>query len=469
MAKEPVLHRKVTARVVDLIEGGTLAAGDQAPSIRRLSRELGVSISTVVKAYGELERRGLVESRPQSGFYVRAIPLAEPEPAKLDLHPTRVSLSNLTQMVYDTAYDPEVVPLGATVPSTEILPVRQLGAVVGRIMRDQGAEAASYIFPPGSLALRKQLALRTVTWPRPLRPDDVLVTNGAMEAVNLCLRAVTKPGDLVAVDSPTYFVILQSLVILGLLAVVGPRHPDDGIDLAALEKVLAHNDVAACLFTTNFNNPSGHLVPDRRKQDLATLLARRKVPLIEDDVYGDLSFAKKRPLTVKAFDRLGNVLLCSSFSKTLGPGFRVGWVAAGRFHDRVTSLKFTSTIAAPSLQQLVLAEVLASGAYDRHLVRMRRTIEQTVARSLPVITRHFPAGTKVSRPLGGMALWVALPPGTDAVRLCDRALRAGIGMTPGILFSPRKTYANCLRLNCANAWSDAIEQALARLGKLARS
>jgi len=469
MNSESLLYERVAGKMVDLIADGTMMVGSRVPSIRQLKEKLGVSASTVVKAYFELERQGLIESRPQSGFYVKAptsFRLKEPQPSLTLTNPRKVNVATLTKIVYETAYNPKIIPLGAAIPGAEVLPCRQLAAIAAAISKEAGEKSVSYCFPPGNAELRNEIALRTATWNEPLVPDRVLITSGAMEALNLCLRATTKPGDIVAVESPTYFGILQAIEELGLLALEIPAHPREGISLALLREAIRREKVAACLFTTSFNNPMGACIPDENKKELVRILTKKRIPLIEDDVYGDLSFSKNRPKTAKSFDTEGNVLLCSSFSKTLAPGYRIGWVSAGKFHDRVVSLKFTNTVASTTLPQLVVAKFLHSGAYDRHLREIRGKFKLNLDRAAHTISQFFPQGTKISRPDGGFVVWVELPKTVSSLELYELALKRRIGITPGTLFSARKLYGNCIRLNLGNEWSDSIEKGIATVGRL---
>ena len=288
-----------------------------------------------------------------------------------------------------------------------------------------------------------------------------------MEAVQLSLLAVARQGDAVAIESPAYFGSLQLIEALGLKAVEIPSGPRDGMDLDALERVLKTRRIAAVLVVTNFSNPLGCLMPDANKERLVAMLAAREVPLIEDDLYGDLYFGPSRPRAAKCFDQRGLVLHCGSFSKTLAPGWRIGWVAAGRFRERVSLLKFAQTIATASLQQLAMAEFLAGGHYERHLRSLRKSVAATMHSLGDCVAAHFPAGTRATRPEGGGVLWVELPAGISALKLHDRALEAGIAIAPGPIFSARQGYENCIRLSSGVVWSPRIEAAVATLGRIA--
>jgi len=312
-------------------------------------------------------------------------------------------------------------------------------------------------------ALRRRYALQGV----PLADDELVVTNGAMEALNLCLQAVTQPGDVVVVESPTFYAALQALERLGLRAVEVTTDPRDGVDLAALAALLARQKVAACWFMPSLQNPLGALMPAPRKQALVALLAQHGVPLVEDDVYGELYADVRRPPSAKAFDQGGGVLHCSSFSKCLAPGYRVGWAAAGRFAPAVQRLKMMSSLATALPPQLAIADYLAQGGYDRHLRQLRAALAAEQQRALRLIERHFPAGTRVTRPAGGYFLWLELPATVDALALHHQAMAQGISTAPGVLFSADRRFVHHLRLNVGHPGDARIDDALRRLGELA--
>jgi DNA-binding transcriptional MocR family regulator len=340
------LYEEVVNKIAGMIGQGVLRPGERIPSIRKVSSQLDVSISTVLQAYLRLESRGLIEARPQSGFYVkfRAERLPpEPKASTPSTTATAVGVGELVSKVLEAARDPEIVPLGAATPSSELLPVRQLNRMMASIGRRRGAIAINYDLPPGNEALRRQIARRSLDWGCHLSLEDIVTTCGGMEALNLCLRAVAKPGDTIVIESPTYYGVLQVIESLGMKALEIATHPREGVDLAALEYAIKRNKVTACIMISNFNNPLGSCMPDKNKKALVGMLARRRIPLIEDDIYGDLYFGSSRPKTAKAFDREGLVLLCSSFSKNLAPGYRVGWTAPGRFKTHVERLKFMNT------------------------------------------------------------------------------------------------------------------------------
>jgi DNA-binding transcriptional MocR family regulator len=449
------------------IRQGVYAAGERVPSVRRFSAQQQVSASSVVAAYRLLETQGWLEARPQSGYFV-CFPSELPpqvtqtcdEPA-----PCQVNITGLVVRLYQATQSEGLVSLGAAVPHPEVLPLRDLREATSRAMRRAPDAGSHYSFPPGEKALRLQVARRGAEAGCVFDPEEIQITCGCQESINLALRAVTRAGDIVAIESPAFFGTLQAIESLGLRALEVPCD-GDGLSLEALALALERWTVKAVLVVANFSNPSGSLMPDERKRQLVKMLRERDIPLIEDDIYGDLSHARDRPHAAKAYDTNGNVLYCGSMSKTLAPGFRVGWLVPGRWGQAVMQLKYVSTMATATLPQLALAEYLGSGRYERHLGRLRRMAEENLLRTQTLIARTFPHGTRVSRPQGGFLLWVQLPPDCDSMALHRAAMAEGISISPGALFSPQEKFGNCFRLSVALPWNERIENALVRLGKL---
>jgi DNA-binding transcriptional MocR family regulator len=468
-ASEDLLYERVASHVEALIERGTLRPGDRVPSVRRMARQQGVSIATVLAAYLQLENRGLLSARPQSGHYVRprrAQVLPEPRAARACTTASRVSVKTLVAEVYSAGRDPSIVPFGAAYPGPDLLPTERINRTLALLARSAGGAGVTYDPPPGLPALRRQIARRSAEWGCALSADDIVTTVGAMEALHVCLRVVARRGDTVAVESPAYYGLLQLLEGHGIRVIEIPAHPRTGMDLDALEDALSRHRIKAVMAIPNFNNPLGSAMPDEAKERLVSMLGRREIPLIEDDIYGDLYFGDVRPRPAKAFDTRGLVMLCSSFSKTVAPGYRVGWAAPGRFREQVEQLKFAQSVATPTLPQMAVADFLENGGYDHHLRTLRRRLAAQVERVSEAVATYFPPGTRVSRPAGGFVLWVELPPGTSALTLSARALARGISIAPGPIFSAKQRFSNYIRLSCGHPWSELFDHAVRTLGHL---
>lgn len=465
------LHRyqQIARRYAQAIESGTLAAGERFPSVRRLAAEERVSVATVLQALAQLETLGLVEARPRSGHFVRHRARAPaPRPERPRVGASAVSVSALVRRVYRAASDPAIVQLGSAVPAVELLPSAALARALAASMRHPRDGGLAYQMPPGLPELRRMIAQRALHWGMDIGEDDVIITSGATEAVHLSLLATTRPGDVVAMESPAYYGTLQVVEALGLRVLDIPCHPETGLDVDVLAQRLERQRIAAVVAVPSYSNPLGSCMPAEARQRLVRLLSARGVPLIEDDVYGELAFDAARVHPAKAWDQDGTVLLCSSFTKTLAPGYRVGFVVPGARHrERIEGLKFAVNVGTPTLPQRALARYLADGAYDRHLRTLRDRVAGIEASTATAVARHFPDGTRVSSPRGGCFLWVELPPGVDAMTLHARALDVGVAISPGPIFSPQGGHRNCIRLSCGMPWTGGIEAAVKLVGRLA--
>jgi DNA-binding transcriptional MocR family regulator len=466
---QPRLYELVAGQIISAIESGALRPGDRLPSVRQLSRQRRVSISTVLEAYAHLEATGVLEVRPQSGHYVRARhQLPEPRSARPSPEALTVSLSDLIPRLHEERHENRTIGFGTADTALGMLPTRRLGHLLAAAARSAEHGGAEYDPPAGYLPLRQQIARRSLDWGCALSPEELIVTHGAIQALNLCLLAVARRGDTVAIESPAFLGILQILEAHGLRALEIPCDPREGMRLDALEVGLQRHRVAAVLAVTNFSNPLGSCMPDASKERLVDMLARREIPLIEDDVFGDLHHGPERPRVAKAFDRRGLVMLCGSFSKTLAQGYRVGWVAAGRHQERVQLLQFSQTGATMTLPQRAVATFLEGGGYDRHLRTLRRRLAESMHRVSAAVGEYFPEGTRMTQPRGGILLWVELPRKVSALQLYRRAMAEGISFVPGPVFSARQRLTNFIRLNTALQWNEQVESALKRLGELAK-
>lgn len=464
-----LLYEQVAAEITGLILQGTFRAGDRVPSIRQLSHRFDVSINTVMQAYTLLEDQRLIAARPQSGYYVRSrVPeIREPAPpTRSFIAPATVTISELCQQVMHNMMNRELLRLGSAIPDPQNLPVEKLNRIMASEVRRLGEQSVMYQMPPGYEPLRIQIARRALVAGISSGPDDILVTSGCVEAVLLALRATCRAGDTIAVESPFYFNFMQMIAELGLKALEIPSTPREGISIEALRYAIEQGKISACLVITNFSNPLGSLMPDERKRELVELLSRHEIPLIEDDIYGDLTFGNERPTAAKSFDKSGLVIYCSSFSKTIAPGYRVGWAISGRYKAEMQRIKMIMNIAPASPTQLTMAAFLANGGYDHHLRSIRRVHSRNISQMADAVVRYFPGGTRMTHPAGGFILWVEMPEETDAISLYHRALEKGISIVPGPLFSLSDKYRNYIRLSAAS-WDETVEQGIRTLGLLA--
>ncbi|RKP49356.1 PLP-dependent aminotransferase family protein [Trinickia fusca] len=471
-ASAPHRYERLADLITGMIEVGTLAPGERLPSLRNISEQHDISVSTALQAYRLLEDRGVLVARPQSGFYVshaRPGALALPSRSRPPAKAANVSIAGVVATLLEHAADTTLVPLGCAVPDSALLEAHRLDRALAHAARTNGTAYNVYSAPRGELRLRQEIAKRAMRWGHAVSPEDIVVTSGCTEALALALASLTEHGDTVAIESPTYFGLLHTLEVLGLKAFELPTDPTSGVDVAALERLLATETVAACVLSSSFNNPLGSTIPEAGKRQLLRLLETHAVPLIEDDIYGDIYFGRERPKPFIALEGGANTVYCSSFSKSLAPGYRVGWVMTGALMPRIVERKFGFSLTSAVLPQVALAEFLTSGGYDQHLRRIRRLFQDNLARMTSAIEASFPAGTRVSRPDGGFVLWVELPKRLDTRALFDDALEAGICFAPGDVFSASRRFRHCLRLSAGHVWNTSIDEGVRKLGALAQA
>lgn len=464
-------YMEVAERIESLIEKKILKVGDKLLSVRALSKEQGISLSTSFHAYYYLESKGLIEARPQSGYYVKYSPehiLAMPEVCIPPDDAVPVSVDDMINSVYVDLNVKNIINFSMAAPSNSLLPTAKLNKAVIHAIRSSKTSCLHYEHIQGNLDLRKQIARQAFNWGGSPSEDDIIVTAGAVEALSLCMRAVTKPGDAVAIESPTYFAIFQVMESLGLKVVEIPTDPVVGVDLDYLDQAIPRFDIKACLFVSNFNNPLGSCMPDIKKKQLVEMLAKKEIPLIEDDIYGELYFGKTRPKTCKTYDKKGLVLHCASFSKSLAPGYRIGWTIPGRFKERVLRLKRMHTVSTNTLAQSAIANFLANGRYELHLRHLRKALHYQSLRYVQAVSEYFSEDTRITRPQGGFTLWIELNKKVDAYKLHKRALKHNIGIAPGQIFSSQGRFENCFRISYGDPWTEKIEDGIRTLGKLAR-
>ncbi|UXI00915.1 PLP-dependent aminotransferase family protein [Photobacterium sp. TY1-4] len=440
--------------------------GERIPSVRVMSKAQSVSVMTVLKAYEHLEAEGWIYAKAKAGYFVAAHfnRLAEPEQVIPQVVNRSIRINRHVFEVLRACKRPDVVPFGSAFPDPSLFPIHTIGRLLGQAIKSMPAHSAISDLPPGSLELRRSIAQRYLRDGIDVSLDDIVITSGAMESLGLCLAAVTQPGDCVAIESPAFYGALQAIERFKLKAVEIPTHPREGMSPEGLEQAIVENDVKACWLMSKFQNPLGATIPAGRQQALYEVLARNDIPVIEDDVYAELYFGTEKPMPMKALDDRGLVLHCSSFSKCLAPGLRVGWVAAGRYARQVEELQFMSTLSVGAPNQLALAQYLQHGGYDNHLRRLRRTLEQRQQQMLGAIEQSFPTGTQITRPTGGYFLWVVLPKQINTSEiLADLLDRYQISIAPGTLFSADQRYQHCMRINCAYPWDEKNQAALYQL------
>jgi DNA-binding transcriptional MocR family regulator len=465
--KSEFLYIEISNSIAKLIRNQVLRTGDRLPSVRMLCLEQGISMNTAKRVFLELEAQSLIESRPQSGYFVSRLPYQRLPLPEIS-NPSPVSNSKipeeLIRKVYANRGKDDLMLFSSGVASNELLPIAKLKKEMLQAIRELKDSGAGYEQLQGNEKLRRMIAARSLSWGGSLREDDLVTTAGGMNALSFCIMALGKPGDTIAMESPCYPGILQLARSVGLKVLELPTHPTTGIDMDALKKAIPK--INLCLLVPNFNTPLGSSMPDEHKKEVVRLLAKHRIPLIEDDIYGDLYFGAQRPTCCKSFDKDGTVLLCSSVSKTLAPGYRVGWVVPGRYKEEILRLKLVHAISSTGITHEAVANFLKSGRYDNHLRRLRHTLHSNCQHFIQAIADYFPEGTKTSRPQGGLALWVEFNKKINTADLFDKAMKQKISIAPGRMFTLQNQFKNCMRLSIGLPWSEEVQFKLKQLGRL---
>jgi len=467
--EDDFLYAKIAGRIEKQVRQNILKPGDRLPSVRALSQEQGISISTAYKAYVELENIGLIEARPKSGYYVKFSPARVANVPEIKPPLRIIETDDVTQMiaiVYQNISEENVLHLSRSAPPTSLMPLARLTKSMIEAIRSSPSANVNYENLQGNVSLRRQVAKNAFNWGGNITENDVVTTQGCMEALVFSLRALTRPGDTVAIESPTYFGIFSVMLSLGLKVLEIPVDPDTGLDIDYLEKAMGKVDIKACLFVPNFSNPVGSCMPWEHKKRLVKLLTGKKIPLIEDDIYGEIYFGKSRPRTCKSFDTDGWVVLCSSVSKSLAPGYRVGWCVPGRFKEQIINIKMMHTVSAATPTQAAIAHFFETGRYDLHMRNLRKALYMQCLRYMQAIGTYFPAGTKVSRPQGGYALWIELGKNVNAFELYQAAIAQNISIAPGQIFSTDARFTNFIRISFGMPYDDKLDQSFKILGEL---
>ncbi len=470
------IYRRLAQHYRGAIEAGSLAFGDRFPSVRTLMSRHEVSLSTALQVCRLLESDGWLEARPRSGNFVRRPrrhamhPPSEPLPNQA-LDPARyVGMhARVSEFIARGRQSPVKVNFSSARSAPSLYPGEALKNAATRALRRDPELLVRPAPNNGNSTFRSILARRAMANGMLLAPDEILVTQGCIEALNLALRATTQPGDIVAVESPSFYGLLQVLETLNLRALEIPTSPQTGISIEALELAVRTGDpIKALVVVPDLQNPLGCIMPDGHKARLVEFCLAHAIPLIEDDTYSALTDDDVPLKALKSWDTEGNVIHCASLHKILAPGMRLGWMNAGRWQARVEMLKYVQSRYNEELAQIAAADFMSTSAYDRHLRRLRGNLKIQRAKSAEAIATFFPEGTRLTEPDGGLALWLELPHGLSSSTLFDAALAEGIFIAPGLMFSNSNRFDGFVRLNCGAPYTPEIESALKRLGELCR-
>ena len=460
-------YENLATLLAERIEQGLYRHGEKLPSVRNLSQEHGVSISTVQQAYQVLENLQLITPQPRSGYFVAPRKAKPPVPAisRPVQRPVEVTQWDEVLTLLDARSDKEMLNFGGGAPDISQPTLKPLWREMARLVQHNQCDILSYDALQGRRELREQISRLMVDGGTVVDPEDIVITNGCHGALSIALLSVCKPGDIVAVESPSYYGTMQLLRGFGIKAMEIPTDPETGISIEALELALEQWPIKGVILVPSCSNPQGSIMPDARKKAILALAQRHDIVIFEDDIYGELVTDYPRPRTIKSFDIDGRVLLCSSFTKSVAPGLRVGWIVPGRYRDRVLHMKYAAIGSTVPTNQLAMAAFIRDGHYHRHIRRMRQFYQQHLETYTCWIRQYFPCGICVTRPKGGYMLWVELPEGVDMLCVSRQLCRLKIQIAPGSLFSASGKYRNCLRINCALPLTERYREAISKLGE----
>lgn len=463
------LYLVIADALTEQIKHGIYKSGDKLPSVRSLCSSYHVSINTAQMAYYTLISRSLAEARPKSGYFVSGWlgnNFELPQTSKPQLKYTGETDDALVSKVFETMSLRNTTRFSSGTPSVELLPIAQLNKMLSLALKELSGCGTEYEKIEGNEELRKQIAQWSYFTGARFSDTDIVTTSGCLNAVAYCLMALTQRGDTIAVESPVFFGLLQLFRSLGLKTIELPSNASTGIEIEALKRTLTTHKINVCLLNSNFSNPLGSCMPEEHKKEVVRLLNYHHIPLIEDDIYGDLHFGPTRPKTCKAFDEEGLVLYCSSVSKTLAPGYRVGWVVPGKFKKDIVKLKMVQSFTSTTLTQQTVANFFKTGKYGTYMRKLRNILHTNSLQYTQAIAQYFPNDTKISRPRGGLFLWVELNKKHNTLTLFNRALQHNIAIVPGKIFTLQNQFNNCMRLSYGLPWSKHIENQLKLLARL---
>jgi DNA-binding transcriptional MocR family regulator len=461
------LYQALTESFRQEINSGMRRPGDRMPSVRQLCASRKISKSTVLSAYSRLESEGLIVSKLRSGYFVqhRQRQTASVTSQQESNPESRPLLINSDQVIID------IMEKGA---AFDLLPDNSkhdenvdLRRCLARAYRQQSSYQQNYYnSPQGTEALRQQIVNRLHSAGSHLEPDELLITSGCQNALLLALMATTSPGDIVAIESPGFYGAIQLIEALGLHIVELASSPAGGINLDLMTETFKRWKVRALMISPCYATPTGSSISDANKQGILDVCMRHGISIIEDDIYGELYFGLERPRTLHSFDPSGNVLLCSSLSKSLSRDLRIGWIAPGKHLEKIKRLKVATSLASSITLQEGIADYMQRGWFERYLRQKRLRLAQQCSQLQSLVAKHIPNAVSWTQPQGGLSLWLELDRQIDTIALYRQMQAQGITLTPGALFTAQQNYNHFLRLSFAHEWTEARVTAIRALGQL---
>lgn len=470
--KKKYKYEQIIEHINISIKNKVLPEGAKLPSLRHICNQFTCSMSVAMQAYSELEMQGTITSIEKSGFFVipaktKELPLPQKAPHTLKI--TTPKTKPIISRVVDLSNNSSIISLGAGIPDKTILPLNKLNKIITRNTKEKPELLCTYTSGKGNLNLRN--ALISFLFKRGViaNSEDIIITNGCMEALSLAIRATTKENDIVAIENPVFFGLINLLRQLKRKVIEIPTDISTGINLDILEKVVKSNDVKICLVSSVFQNPLGFIMPEENKQKIVSLSKKFKFTIIEDDIYSETGFIQKTYRPISAYDNSNNVIYCSSFSKSISPGIRIGWIIPKKYIDICENMKFAESIGGPNLLQASMADFLTEGSYDYFIKHFRKKLANQMYAIKDAIKNYFPKNIKISNPHGGYFLWVELPSHIDSLKLFEEAITQGVSIVPGIAFTTTNRYRNCIRISAGAPVTEKTLTAISILGDLIRS
>ncbi len=465
-------YEEIAGYISQAIVDGVIPCGSKLPSLRRMSIRFDCSVSVVMQAYEELEKQGKTYAVEKSGFFA-SLPLRNPLPAfqkdSYTLKSEKARPLSIIGKIVEASNDKTIVPLGAGIPCESLLPLAALKQSIGRVLREDASLLQRYSNEAGDLRLRNEICKILLIRGIRVSPGEILITNGCTEALSLAIQAATSPGDAIAIESPVFMGAIQIMKELNRRIVSLPTSAQNGMDLDSLETTLRNGEVKAVMMTAAFQNPLGFVMPPEKRKRAVELADRYGITIIEDDLYSESSHNHSVERSLKSFDGKGKVIYCSSFSKTVSPGLRIGWMIGGDYHQKCRNLKTTQNLGGSPLLQAALADFLVTGRYDYHVKTLQKAFCRQAAEMKMLLSSAFPSDTAISSPGGGLFYWVELPGRIDTLKLFNQALKEKISLAPGQAFCSGEHFRNCLRVSFASPVTDEIRSGIRRLGNMIKN
>ncbi|NIG54883.1 PLP-dependent aminotransferase family protein [Chitinophaga sp. Cy-1792] len=458
-----------TNAIAESIKEGIFKPGHKLPSVRDLKVQYQTSISTIQQGYEYLIDLGLVESIPKSGYYVRNRPDLSQQQVKSRQRPVVRDATFKHHLGLTTAGKTghQAATFNVAAPGDLLMPQKLLLRTMQQVIREQGAGLLRYYPSGGATNLKEQILKKAAVHQTLLHPDELLITDGALQALYIALASVCQAGDVIAIESPCVFSVLEVIRVLQLRVIEVPVDTRSGFDIDFFHKACRSNNIKAVVVTPNFHNPTGTLLSDEQKQALLAVAQQHHVAIIENDIYGDLYFHGHRPSNIKSFDDSGLVLTYTSYAKTLSPGIRLGWLSAGKFMQRAEQIRFALGSTVSPLYQETVCRLLAGNSYDRHLRAFRMQLAKNAYMAINLLAAHFPENTTFNTPAGGYNIWVKMPDHTDMANFYAQCEKTGIRFTPGYTFSFTNAFDKYFRLVFADKFTTKRKAAIRKAGQLA--